>query len=62
VPGSNFPLGPDSHTQSMAWSPDSRWLFVAAAGGRLVAASTRTGRAESLGVTLPAVNQVAIRA
>jgi hypothetical protein len=62
LPGSNFPFGPDSHSQSMAWSPDSRWLFVAASGGRLVAVSTRTGRAESLGVTLPAVDQVAIRA
>jgi hypothetical protein len=62
VPGSNFPLGPDSHSQSTAWSPDSRWLFVAAAGGRLVAVSARTGRAESLGVALSAVDQVAIRA
>jgi hypothetical protein len=49
-------------TQSMAWSPDSRWLFVAASGGRLVAVSTRTGRAEGLGVALPAIDQVAIRA
>jgi hypothetical protein len=62
LPGSNFPSGPDAHSQSMAWSPDSRWLFVAAAGGRLIAVSTRTGRAESLGVALPAVDQVAIRA
>jgi hypothetical protein len=54
--------GSDYNSQSMAWSPDSRWLFVAAAGGRLVAVSTRTGRAESLGVALPAVDQVAIRA
>jgi hypothetical protein len=56
VAGSNY------NTQSMAWSPGSRWLFAAAAGGRLVAVSTRTGRAESLGVALPAIDQVAIRA
>jgi hypothetical protein len=54
--------GSDYNSQLMAWSPDSRWLFVAASGGRLVAVSTLTGRAESLGVALPAIDQVAIRA
>jgi hypothetical protein len=58
-PGSDVP---DSNVQSMAWSPDSRWLFVAAAGGKLVAVNARTGKADSLGVTLPPVDQVAIRA
>jgi hypothetical protein len=53
--------GSVSNNQTMAWSPDSRWLFVAAARGRLVAVDTRTGRAERLGVTLPAVDQLAIR-
>ena len=62
VPGSDLPLGGDSNDHSMAWSPDSRWLFVAAAGGKLVAVNARTGQAESLGVRLPAVDQVAIRA
>jgi hypothetical protein len=62
MPGSN--LAPSDHLsdQLMVWSPDSRWLFVAAAGGKLVAVDARTGRAERLGVTLPAVTQVAIRA
>jgi hypothetical protein len=59
---SGHPPGPDVNDQSMVWSPDSRWLFVAAAGGRLVVVDARTGRAEHLGVTLPAVTQVAIRA
>jgi hypothetical protein len=62
VPGGNPPLGPDLSDQSMVWSPDSRWLFVAAAGGKLVAVDTRTGSAEHLPVKLPAVTQVAIRA
>jgi hypothetical protein len=31
------------------------------AGGKLVAVDARTGRVESLGVSLPAVDQVAIR-
>jgi hypothetical protein len=57
APGSDSPL----YQQSMTWSPDGRWLFVAACGGKLVAVSARTGRAESLGVSLPPVDQVAIR-
>jgi hypothetical protein len=56
-----LPSGSGPSSQSMTWSPDSRWLFIAASGGRLVAVSARTGRAESLGITLPAVEQVAIR-
>lgn len=47
--------------QTMAWSPDSRWLFVATASGKLVAVDARSGRARSLGVKLPAIDQVAIR-
>jgi len=46
----------------MVWSPDSRWLFVAAADGKLVAVNASTGRAELLPAPLPAVEQVAIRA
>jgi hypothetical protein len=60
APGSDLPLG-EANEQSMAWSPDGRWLFVAAYGGKLVAVNPRTGRAESLGVSLPTVDQVAIR-
>lgn len=61
----HVPLGPRSdsgaYTSEMAWSPDSRWLFVAESGGKLAAVDAGTGRAESLGVSLPAVSQVAIR-
>ncbi|HTW00278.1 MAG TPA: hypothetical protein VMF87_08240 [Streptosporangiaceae bacterium] len=62
VVGGDLGVGTDSNEHAMAWSPDSRWLFVAAAGGRLVAVNAQSGRAESLGVTLPAVDQVATRA
>jgi hypothetical protein len=62
VPGTDRPLGADSNAHSMVWSPDSRWLFVVAAGGKLVVVNARTGQVESLGVMLPAVYQVAIRA
>jgi hypothetical protein len=47
--------------QGMAWSPDSRWLFVVASGGRLAAVNPATGRATGLGLQLPPVSQVAIR-
>lgn len=60
-PGAADSPGGGANDQSMAWSPDGRWLFVAASGGRLVAVNARSGRAESLGVSLPAVYQVAIR-
>jgi hypothetical protein len=53
-------LGADLSDQSMVWSPDSRWLFVAAANGKLVAVNASTGKAERL-PGLPAVTQVAIR-
>jgi hypothetical protein len=59
-PSNDLPLG-GANQYSMAWSPDGRWLFVAASGGKLVAVDPRTGRAEGLGVRLPAVDQVAIR-
>lgn len=47
--------------QGMAWSPDSRWLFVVASGGRLAAVNPATGRATGLGLSLPPVSQVAVR-
>jgi hypothetical protein len=56
-----IPLGADFNNQSMVWSPDSRWLFVAAAAGKLVTVDASTGRVEPLQVPLPAVAQVAIR-
>jgi hypothetical protein len=45
---------------TLAWSPDCRWLFVAAAHGRIVAVNPRTGHAEGLGIALPFVRQVAV--
>ena len=48
--------GPDT----LAWSPDSRWLFVAAAHGRIAAVNPDTGRAGGLGIALPYVDQIAV--
>jgi hypothetical protein len=45
----------------MIWSPDGRWLFVVTAAGKILAVDPRSGRAESLGVRLPRVSQLAIR-
>ena len=47
--------------QTLAWSPDSRWLFVVAAHGTLAAVDTRTGQVQGLGVALPPVSQIAVR-
>ncbi len=46
---------------TMAWSPDGRWLFVAGADGRLCPIDATTGQVHDLGVTLPPVTQVAVR-
>jgi len=53
-------LGP-ANWQTLAWSPDSRWLFVVAARGRLVAVQASTGRVRGLGVALPPVSDIAVQ-
>jgi hypothetical protein len=47
--------------QTLAWSPDSRWLFILAAHGTLVAVDARTGHVQGLGVELPPLDQIAAR-
>ena len=47
--------------QTLAWSPDSRWLFVVTAQGKLAAVDPRTGHAEDLGVSLPPLSLIAVR-
>jgi hypothetical protein len=46
--------------QTIAWSPDSRWLFVATQSGRLLVVSASTGRVGSLGVRLPPVQVLTV--
>jgi hypothetical protein len=53
-------FGP-ANWQTLAWSPDSRWLFVVAARGRLVAVQASTGRVRGLGVALPPVSDIAVQ-
>ncbi len=47
--------------QTLAWSPDSRWLFIVAADGELAAVNARTRHVEGLGVELPPIGQIAVR-
>jgi hypothetical protein len=53
-----------SDAATLAWSPDSRWLFAVDAHGQLDAVDPRTGQVMSsggAGITLPPLNQLAIR-
>jgi hypothetical protein len=47
---------------TLVWSPDSRWLFVAAADGSLTAVEAHTGQVPYIGVAVPPINQLGIRA
>jgi hypothetical protein len=47
--------------QWLAWSPDSRWLFVVTAQGKLAVVDARTGHVEGLGVSLPSLSLIAVR-
>ena len=55
------PVTQTSSSQMLAWSPDSRWLFVVDAGGQLLAVNPVSRRVESLGVPLPDVTQMTMR-
>jgi hypothetical protein len=54
-------VGSQSSSRTLAWSPDSRWLFVVAANGKLTAVNARTGRVQDLDIPLPALSQIAVR-
>jgi hypothetical protein len=45
----------------MAWSPDSRWLFVVGSNDWLYPVDATTGVVHDLGVELPGITQVAVR-
>ena len=54
-------VAPSYGPGALAWSPDSRWLFVVTADQSLVVVDSSTWRVSSLGVALPPVEQIAIR-
>jgi hypothetical protein len=55
------PVGPTASSASLAWSPDSRWLFAVTARGTLAAADGRTGRLQHLQLGLSGLSQIVIR-
>ena len=57
----HVPVAPDAATESLAWSPDSRWLFVVTAHGALAIVDARTGRPRILSLGLSGLRQIVIR-
>jgi len=64
--GVEHPLGADVglpiRDNSMIWAPDSRRLFVATDTGRIAVVDRNTGEIGDLGLSLPLIEQLAIRA
>ena len=57
----SLPISQDADNETMAWSPDSRWLFVVTDTGAVRAVNASTGQPADLGVRLPFISQVAVR-
>jgi hypothetical protein len=57
----HVPVAGSSSGQSLAWSPDSRWLFVVTARGRLAIVDARTGQPRLLSLGLSGLSQIVIR-
>ena len=55
------PVTDATSSQMLAWSPDSRWLFVSGKGGKLLAVNAVSHQVSGLGIPLPALAQIAIR-
>jgi hypothetical protein len=55
------PLEQAANTGTLAWSPDSRWLFVITAHGGLAAVNASTQQVQGLGVKLPWLSRIAVR-
>ena len=59
--GGDLEVGGNANENSMVWSPDGRWLFVAATGGKLVVVDTRPAGSRAWGSGCGPWEQVAIR-
>ena len=57
----SVPVNPDA-PGSAVWSPDGRWLFAVSPDGRLLAINPVTQAVQGLGVSLPPLSELAIRA
>jgi WD40 repeat protein len=56
------PVALAGDADSVAWSPDGHWLFAATHDGRVRVLDARTGAARDLGVGLPPLTQLVLRA
>ncbi len=56
-----LPVSQDADNETMAWSPDSKWLFVVTDVGAVQVVNASTGQVSRLGVSLPFISQVAVR-
>jgi hypothetical protein len=54
-------VGANADANSIAFSPDASWLFVADASGSLDAVNVETSAVRGLGVVIPGVLQVTVR-
>ena len=52
-------VNPRYPTDTLAWSPDSRWLFVAT--GELLAVNPRAAKVHALGLQVSSITQVGVR-
>ena len=57
----SFPVNPDTPGNAV-WSPDSRWLFALSPDGRLLAINPVTQAVQGIGVSLPPLTELAVRA
>ena len=57
----SVPVSENGNYETMAWSPDSHWLFVVTDTGAVCAINVSTGQLASLGVRLPFISQIAVR-
>jgi hypothetical protein len=55
------PVARDSSSQSLAWSPDSRWLFVVTARGNLTIVDGHTGQPQHLSLGVSGLSQIVMR-
>lgn len=60
VTGVAVPVGQPAFSETLAWSPDSRWLFVVTASGTLAAVDAHTGLAQGVDLGLSGLSQIAI--
>ena len=57
----SVPVNPDTLGNAV-WSPDGRWLFAVSPDGRLLAINPVTRAVQGIGVTLPPLSALAVRA